>query len=377
MPYRAPARRRPSWALVLPVLIAVLLVAGWTGFWYHMALKAEHTVTAWREREAKLGRIYTCASQGIGGYPFRIEVRCADPTAELHNVEPALALRAKDILVAAQLFDSTHLVSEFVGPLSMGELGHAPSMVASWASAKTAVHGSPYAPDSTSITLDKPALDRMTPGGKDTVIKAGRLDLQGRIIGGSPTERPIIEVVLQLGSALMPNWHPLAAQPSDVQVRAVLRGLPDFTPKSWPVRFKELQAAGGRIDITSARIQQGDSIAVTAGSLSLSPRGGLDGQMRITIVGLDRVLPALGLDSVLPPGTTDRLNPAINALNRLSPGLGGMVRDRAGAGIAAGLSAIGEQTELEGKPAIMLPLRFNDGAITLGPIPIGQVPLLF
>jgi hypothetical protein len=229
-----------------------------------------------------------------------------------------------------------------------------------------------------SVNLEKPALDRMTPAGKDTVIKADRLDLQGHIIGGSPTERPIIEITLQLANALMPNWHPLAGQASDVQMRAVLRGLPDFTPKTWPERFKELQAAGGRIDITSARLQQGDSIAVTSGSLSLSPRGGLDGQMRITIVGLDKVLPSLGLDKMLPPGVSgDQLNPAIGALDRLSPGLGTTLRNRAGAGLAAGLGIIGEQTELEGKPAITLPLRFNDGAITLGPIPVGQVPPLF
>src|SRR6202012_1407629 len=85
MPVRAaaPPRRRGPW----------LMVAG-TAFWYHMALKAEHTVAAWREREAKLGCIYTCASQSISGYPFRIQVRCGEPSAELHNVQPALALRA-------------------------------------------------------------------------------------------------------------------------------------------------------------------------------------------------------------------------------------------------------------------------------------------
>jgi hypothetical protein len=38
---------------------------------------------------------------------------------------------------------------------------------------------------------------------------------------------------------------------------------------------------------------------------------------------------------------------------------------------------LGEQTTLEGRQAVTLPLRFNDGAMTLGPIPIGNAPALF
>jgi hypothetical protein len=248
-PGKAAARQLP-WMLVIPILAGILVIALWSAFWYHMAVKAERTVSAWREREAGLGRVYTCASQSISGYPFRIEVRCAEPRAELRNVEPNLALSAKDVLVAARITDSTHLISEFQGPLAMGELGHAPTMVASWTKAETTVQGSPYAPEQISTLLQTPSLDRMTPAGKETVIRADHLNLKGRIIGGTARERPIIEVDLRVAHAQVPNWHPLAAQSSDVEVRAVLRGLPDFTPKSWPVRFKELQqaAATGRGD---------------------------------------------------------------------------------------------------------------------------------
>ena len=41
------------------------------------------------------------------------------------------------------------------------------------------------------------------------------------------------------------------------------------------------------------------------------------------------------------------------------------------------LGVRGEQTELEGKRAVRLPLRFNDGAVSLGPIPLGQIAPLF
>ena len=72
--------------------------------------------------------------------------------------------------------------------------------------------------------------------------------------------------------------------------------------------------------------------------------------------------------------TVDKLS---GALDRLVPGLGNVARQQAGANIAAGINLLGEQTTLEGKRAVALPLRFNDGAIFLGPIPIGNAPALF
>ena len=65
------------------------------------------------------------------------------------------------------------------------------------------------------------------------------------------------------------------------------------------------------------------------------------------------------------------------ALDRLAHGLGNVARQQAGANIAAGINLLGEQTTLEGKRAVTLPLRFDDGRIFLGPIPIGNAPALF
>ena len=65
------------------------------------------------------------------------------------------------------------------------------------------------------------------------------------------------------------------------------------------------------------------------------------------------------------------------ALDRLLPGLGDVARQQAGANLSLGINLLGEQTTLEGKRAVTLPLRFDDGAIFLGPIRIGNAPALF
>ena len=65
------------------------------------------------------------------------------------------------------------------------------------------------------------------------------------------------------------------------------------------------------------------------------------------------------------------------ALDRLMPGLGGAVRDTANASLIENLKKMGQPTEIDKKPAIVLPLRFADGSVYLGMMRLGEVPPLF
>jgi hypothetical protein len=189
------------------------------------------------------------------------------------------------------------------------------------------------------------------------------------------TSQPVIEVAVQLGQASAPGLHRAAIPPIDATATALLRGLNDFSPKPWTTRFREIQAAGGRIDITNVRIQQGDILAVGAGTLSINDSGRLDGQVRITIAGLEQFLAAIGAQQKIQ--ASPHMDKLVGALDRLAPGLGDVARQQAGANLSAGINMLGEQTTLEGKRAVTLPLRFSDGAAFLGPIPIGNTPPLF
>jgi hypothetical protein len=72
-----------------------------------------------------------------------------------------------------------------------------------------------------------------------------------------------------------------------------------------------------------------------------------------------------------------QLNNAFGALDRIMPGLGNVARKNAGPAIVAGVSLMGQPTELEGKRAVTLPLRFDDGLVSLGPLKLGVTPSLF
>lgn len=368
------APRRRLWPVFMPIGLVAVLSLAWSGFWFFAAGAAERTIAGWREREAHVGRIYTCEKQTVSGFPFRIEIRCVDPSIELRRNEPPLALKASDLVVVSQAYQPTHLITELRGPMTLAELGQPPNYVANWVLGQSSVRGTPAAPERASIVFDRPTVDRVGSAAPVTVLKADRIEVHGRIAEGSVAGDPVIELAWSLTAATAPELHAFTKQPVDAELLAKLYGLADFSPKPWPVRFKEIQARGGRIDVTGARVRQGEAIAVSAGTLGLTTRGGLDGQIEVTIAGLEHVVAALDLDRLTSRG---RVGAAIGVLDSLVPGLGQVARQNAGPGIVAGLRAMGQATTLEGKPATTLPLRFNDGQILLGPFPVGRVPPLF
>jgi hypothetical protein len=373
--------------VALPLGLFVIVAVLWTGAWFYASATAHTTIDAWRAHEASIGRFYNCGAQDIGGYPFRIEVDCAKPNAEWRSDRPPLAVTMKDLNVAAQIYDPTLLIADFTGPMMVGLSSAPPTVAVSWERAQASIRGLPTTgPGRVSSVFDKVAIARVDGGRHDLVAQADHFEVHGRTVAGTSPDNPAIEVVVRADAASSSEFRVLA-EPISGEITAMLWGLHDLSPKSWTDRLRDLQAAGGHIDIKQARVQQANSIIVGNGTLALNARGQLEGQLQLTIVGLDHLLSGLDLDRVaaqlVPQDQLDRIAPGLDAsklsqsLDRIMPGLGGAVRNNSGAIAAAGVAAMGQPTQLEGKPAVMLPLRFADGTAYLGQLRIGPTPPLF
>ena len=390
-------RRRPLWRLfIMPALLVVAAVA-WSGFWFFAASQVEVKVDAWRAQEAASGRVYDCAKRSVAGFPFRLEVRCSGAsvslraqTAERAATQAPVTASLGEILVVAQIWDPKLLIAEFTAPATISDRGGPPAMMVNWSKARSSVVGLPDVPQRATIVFDDPSIDRVNGPVQTPLARARLAELHGRLAEGSTQDRPVIETVLKIEQGSLQELHPLLAAPFDADVRTLLSGLKDFKPKPWPERFRELQAAGGRVEIVQSRIAQGDLIALATGTLGLSAGGRLDGELQMTVAGIEKVIPALGIEKMLeegvPQATLDRVAPGVKsqdvtnllgALDRAIPGLGRVVKQNANVGVTAGINALGKEAVLEGKKARAFPLRFVDGAVFFGPLKVGQVPPLF
>jgi hypothetical protein len=388
-------RRRPLWRLFIAPVLLVIAALAWTAFWFYAASQVDVKADAWRAHEAQSGRVYDCARRSVAGYPFRLEVRCDGASVSLVSQtagQAAAPVTAKlgEILVVAQVYDPKLLIAEFTAPATIPDRGGQPSMTVNWSLAHASVVGLPDIPQRASIVFDDPEIDRVNSSVQAPLARAKHIELHGRFAEASTVDHPVIESVLRIERGSLQEVHPLLTEPFDAEVRVMLSGLKDFSPKPWPERFREIQAAGGYAEIVQSRIQQGDLIAVAAGKLGLSAQGRLDGELQMTVAGIEKVIPALGIEKMLdegvPQATLDRVAPGVKtqdvnnllgALDRAIPGLGKAVKQNANVGVAAGINALGKEAVLEGRKARSFPLRFVDGAVFLGPLKVAQTPPLF
>jgi hypothetical protein len=371
-PVQVGAQRRRRWPFIAAFAALIVLAVLWTGLWYYAASLADHALIGWVEREAAAGRIYACSAQSIGGFPLSIQANCADATAEIRDSAPPYAVAAKQINFVAEVYNPTRLIGDLTGPLMLAPLGQSPSLTAHWTRAQIIVSGVPPNPDQVSIELGAPHLDRVN---GDTMFKAKHAELLGRIAAGSPQDHPVIEMTLRLSEASVPPFNALLAEPTEAEVDAIVRGFSDLSPKPWAERFREMQAAGGGIDIKSLHIVQADAIIVGNGTLSIGANGKLNGLIRVAIAGLEQLVPRLGIDRMIGQGL-ERLS-GNGGLDRLVPGLGESIRATANTSVIDNLKKMGQPTSIGNQPAIVLPLRFTDGAIYLGMLRLGEAPSLF
>jgi len=266
--------RRP-WLIATPLVLVLVLAAVWSGVWYYAAREAEARINDWQAQQAKAGHIFSCASQTVGGFPFRIEVRCADAAVELTDTQPPVALRLKEILVVSQVWDPKLLIAEFTGPLTASDPGQPPYLTATWTLAQASVRGTPAAPERASIAADDLKLTGAAPS--NSLFGAKHAEFHARIQFGSWPHNPAVDLAVKLNAATAQGLGPYTRDPLDADILAVLHGMKDLAPKPLPVWLRDWQAAGiwaglhrtlldrlgdaGKIDWSRASVDGGSAAA--------------------------------------------------------------------------------------------------------------------
>ena len=207
---RAPAQP----ALHILVLLVVLASGGWSAFWFYAAGKAQKAIDGWRAREALAGRVYSCGEQTLRGFPFRIEVDCAPFSAAFESGGVAFKLTMQRALAAAQIYQPGLLISEFTGPMEFGETGKPPTLVANWKLAQSSVAGTPTAPKRVALVFDKPMVARLVGDKQENLLSAAHVEIHGRLVGGTVSDKPVIELALSAKQAVLPALGPAAASPA-------------------------------------------------------------------------------------------------------------------------------------------------------------------
>jgi hypothetical protein len=321
----------------------------------------------------------------------------------------SVSIRAHNLAAIAQVWDPTLVIAEIAAPVTVAPLDGAPNAAIDWTLAQASLRGTPRAPERLSVVIEKPVMKQAPaappPSEAAPLAKAEHLELLARFSPESQPSRAVLDLKLDAKGFMAPAlvtlgapFGALATAPLDASINAVVQGAADGAPKPLPQQLRDLAAGYGRIEITKARLQQGDLIATLSGPLAVTERGTLNGEFQLVVVNFAKLVPLLGIDRTVaqfvPQDTINRFAPT---LDRFLPGLGNILRSGGGGGgggggaagnaggnsnaaaNAAALGAValgGHETEFEGQRAVALTMRIDDGAVYLGPLKVGQIPPL-
>lgn len=340
-----PKSRR--WKLYAPFLALLGFACLWTAFWFWAQGRAGEAVDVWLKREADRGRVYACGSRSVGGYPFRIEIDCENPTARVPADGGEASLAAPRFLAVAQVWDPKRLIGELTGPVTIwGADGTKADLSFSLAQASARIDGRRV--ERASLVMKTP---RLVVGETEIGAAAAFEGHLRRTLGGG---EGAYDLAAAVEGAVIPllDGLPLGNGPVAIELQAQGTGLGPLGPRPMSDRLRAFAGNGGRINLALLRVSRGDIAAQAKGEFGLDVEGRANGGLDVTARGLDGVVRGLA------GGGEEK---------------GGMMSQLLGMGV----KALGKSAELDGKPATRYRLTLDKGRLSLGPIRLTRLPPAF
>lgn len=347
-----PIRRHSRTGLYVPLLIALALLAAWTGWWFYLTHRIETGIEA-RAVEMRAagwdighGRITTT------GWPFRTRIAVAYPTV---TAPDGHAISAPSLVAEANTYNPDKWVVIAPDGLILTRPNMGKVAVRGDALRMSVSHLQAPFPD-LRIQLDQPVFTPHPGAAPFPILRAGQLQIEARPhltkTAGTVATNGAVDVLLRLTEArARPGGvlDGLAVQgPVGGWIETTIEGADHLRGQAMLGDLAAWSRAGGRFTAVRGELKTGVSSAtLSSDALTADTNGRLQGSVALTA---DKPLPALA------------------GLAR--SGVAGV--DRAAAAGAATATALTGDTS-----AVSLPIVFRDGRTWLGPFALAPAPKLF
>lgn len=348
MPADTSLRRRSRFWLHAPFMLLLLLAAGCSGLWAFARAKVDQELDAGIAREARAGRDWTCRERSVGGYPFRIEVRCASLTLTSSRWGEAVKVDAGPAVAVAQVWTPGHIILQMSGPM-LADLPQGRKAALDWKGLAASLHLSGLAFERFSLVLGEPVLTVTEPGqGAAETWRASAAEVHLRPNPQRFASDGTVDLAVNAKGGVLPALEALVGngQLADLDLQASLSRAPAFRRGFNPDALEAWRTAGGGLDVTKLALTKGSTRLEATGRVALDEAHRPSGQVDAAVAGIDRI--------------------AGVKVGGLTAGLGALFGGRGGNGAqsnaAAGLSPLP-------------PLVLREGRVFLGPLRLPLQPL--
>jgi len=343
---RMPRRPRTSMRAKVTILttVVVLLVGAWSAAWVLIRNAVADTMDEVLADLADDGVVATCGSRSIGGYPFRLEVTCASPSARLAD---GTILTLARLEAVGLVYNPRLAILGAEGPLTVSTpMGGVVN--AEWSSLEASIRFS--WPDWERVSVASDGLSVMTNlvEGTDR-LTADHAEYHIRPLADPAGRQQYESVVFVDGGRAELAGASLSYLPADLMLMALLT---NAEPLGSPSReaVEAWRAGGGQLTVPRARLAFGDAVFTGSGAAVLDETGRPDGSFAVegTRPGAQRLTEAALAEQAVPYWLRT---------------------------LAAALLALGRG--VDGQPgALGLTVELGGGEARVGPFDLGELPVL-
>ncbi len=317
-------------------------IIGWSLFWFVASRRAEGALGAWIEHEAAAGRNWICPDRRVSGYPLEIEISCANPLFQGEILGRKFTGSLRGIRAATPLLRSDALIAELEPPFIAKTSDGAIDAVLQWSSLGLELVGRPDMFSRVSLLGEQVTLQGTI--GELEGLSGSATNMLAYIVSPPGANDFAYDFRLAVNDASFPMLDTRFGlqPPVSVTLGGAATQINFANGGKFEDRLERWRAAGGKIDLRTARLTSGTSTLEAHGDLDLDGEHRIRGNLAAAITGLQPVLQKLGVD----PGLIAAGSLVTNILGQRGPG------ETAGASGAR----------------LPLPIAITDGWLSIGPI---------
>ncbi len=341
LPHWTPARKPRRLGLWAPFALALVGFLILSGVWFWMSGEVARRMDEARARVTDSGWTMAWRHRSVSGFPFRLDVKLDDVKVR----EPSgWGLSVPSLNAEAFVFTPTHWVAFAPDGATIIRRKGGPLIVRARVLRASVSEASAAPPR---ISVEGLGLAFSVPAGAEPFLLRSATEFHLHTKAG-PDNQGAIYVEIDGAFARLTGLLARIAdgRPSSLVLDAIFTDASALRGRDWTAAQRSWARSGGQLNVRRVRIAAGQAeIDSRAGTVGVGGDGRLRGGLDLVLRHAPRTIGAMGAEGALPPETT-----------RAAATLAGAVQDG---------------------PLVSLPLSFQAGRTTLGPLAIGPAPRIY
>lgn len=270
--------------------VILLVIAAIGGAWYYFAGQLRQQIELLALNDGETAPSLTCASLGIGGFPFAFDVDCTDAVI----VSGDVMVEVPGLRASAMVYELNHFLASAKGPAEISDAFTGQRSALAWTNLEGSLRLTDNRIARLSLIGDELAWNDLLVG--DTLLgRAGHAELH--LLDMPEAHKPDLGLsalalymradALELPAAQITN--------AALETEAEVTGIPDdYSTIGLTPILPTWQQAGGELKIVSLKMTDANADLNASGNLALGPTGLVDGTIKIDSKGVaERIGPMI------------------------------------------------------------------------------------